>query len=482
MANPPANRPNVLLFVADGMQAATVRPDSPCMTPACDRVAARGVRIDHAYTPLPTCSPARASMMTGLLPHNHGMTTVEHTVPDDQSVLRRDKPHFAQKLREGGYQTAYFGKWHIERSLDLNFFGWEIDESASGKEHRAASEKGTKAELPLDPDLTHYQQGPEGYNDTLHYAVTDAPLSERPLCNTTRKAVNFINSEHDKPWCACVSFFEPNESMVVSREYFQKYDWKNLPLPSNLHDSMEGKPNLYRRGQRIWADMTDDQWRQALACYYGRVSEIDAQLGQVLDALESTGQLDNTIVIVTADHGKYVGSHGLDAHNFGAFEEAYGIPMIACGPDMPQGVTTASRVGLQDICPTILELTDTDTIEAPDSRSFAPLLRQPDKNSDNYQTGFAEYHGTRFLLSQRIYWEGPWKYVFNGFDYDEMYNLDDDPAELTNLANMPEYADQAKHLMTQLWKRIRDTDDMAIHRTHYFSMRYGIVGPNAADD
>lgn len=476
-----ADRPNILLFVADGVQPGVVRPQSPCLTPACDRVAQRGVRVDHAYTTLPTCSPARASLMTGLLPHNHGMTTVEHTVPDDQSVLRRDKPHFAQRLREAGYQTAYFGKWHIERTLDLKHYGWDIDKSASGKEHRAASEKGIKAEFELDPEFTHYQKGPDGYNDTLHYAVTDAPLEAQPFCNTTRDAVDFIKKDHDKPWAACVSFFGPNEAMLVSREYFDKYDWKNLPLPANLRDDMEGKPNLYKRGQKLWADMTDDQWRQALACYYGRVSEHDAQLGQVLDALEATGQLENTVVIVTADHGKYVGSHGLDAHNFAAFEEAYGIPMIAAGPGIDKGVTSDSRVGLHDVCPTILELAGAKQINNADSKSFAPLLRDPLNKAADYQTGFAEYHGTRFLISQRVYWEGPWKFIFNGFDFDEMYNLEDDPNEMRNLANDPAYEDQAKHMMKGLWARIRDTDDMALHRTHYFSMRYGIVGPNVAE-
>ena len=104
-----AQQPNLLLFLTDGMQAATVDPGHPCLTPNIDRFAERGVRFSHAHTTCPTCSPARASLMTGLLPHNHGVLEVEHGRDADQCVLRTDKPHFAQKLSAAGYRTGYFG-------------------------------------------------------------------------------------------------------------------------------------------------------------------------------------------------------------------------------------------------------------------------------------------------------------------------------------------------------------------------------------
>ena len=109
-------QPNLLLVVPDGMQARTTFPGSPCRTPNVDRIAQRGLRFRRAYTVQPTCSPARASLMTGVLPHNHGVLQVEHTVDDDQCVLRTEYPHWAQRLSDAGYRTAYFGKWHIERS------------------------------------------------------------------------------------------------------------------------------------------------------------------------------------------------------------------------------------------------------------------------------------------------------------------------------------------------------------------------------
>ena len=106
-------RPNLLLVLPDGMQGRTTFPESPCRTPNIDRIAERGRRFRRAYTVQPTCSPARASLMTAAMPHSHGVLQVEHCVDQDQCVLRTDYPHWAQRLAEAGYRTAYFGKWHI---------------------------------------------------------------------------------------------------------------------------------------------------------------------------------------------------------------------------------------------------------------------------------------------------------------------------------------------------------------------------------
>ena len=481
-----AKQPNILLFVPDGMQGRALARDHVCRTPNFERLAQRGVRLANAHTVLPTCSPARASLMTGLLPHNHGVLQVEHCVDDDQSVLRTGHPHWAQRLSDAGYQTAYFGKWHIERSLDLSNFGWQINHSAGGKGHRKAADgaaKGTTGDVPLDPSLTRYQVGPDAYNRTLHYGVTDVPPSERPLSVPTGQACEFLAEAGDgkQPWCCCVSYFDPNEALIVGREAFDQYDVASLDLPANLRDDMSDRPNLYRRQQLIFEGLTDDEWRMARACYYGRITEIDEQFGRLVAQLESTGQIDNTIVIVTADHGRYLGGHGMEAHNFGAFEEIYNIPLIAAGPGLAQGVESEARVGLLDLCPTIAELADAEAIEVPDSRSFASLLRDPEIEAPNFTTGYAEYHGTRFPLCQRVLWDGPWKFVFNGFDFDELYNLEDDPWEMTNLAQRAEHAEKVREMMSQIWRKVHGTGDDALLNTHYYSMRFAAVGPNAGE-
>jgi choline-sulfatase len=169
----------------------------------------------------------------------------------------------------------------------------------------------------------------------------------------------------------------------------------------------------------------------------------------------------------------------MDAHNFGAFEELYNIPLIVAGPGIARGARTSARAGLHDLCPTLLELAGARPIEAPDCRSLAPVLKDPAAAEKDFTTGYAEYHGTRFGLTQRIYWEGPWKFVFNGFDYDELYNLDDDPHELRNLAAEAACRDRVRSMMTAVWRNIRDTGDRTLLNSQYYSMRFAAVGPDA---
>ena len=478
-----SQRPNILLFVADGMQARTISENHDCKTPTIDGLIERGVRITGAHTPLPTCSPARASLMTGLLPHNHGVLEVEHGVDDDQCVLRTQHPHWAQRLRDSGYSTGYFGKWHVERTGELGQFGWDTFDIRGARGHADASQKGLAVDETLDPKTVKQYVGPDGYNDTLKYAVTHIPPNDRPVGGPATLACDWVESvSSDDSWCCVVSYYEPNESLIVGREAYDLYDVEQIQLPENLREDLSDRPNIYRRDQQIWQDVSDDEWRQILACYYGRITELDGQVKRLLDTLEATDQLEDTIVIFTSDHGRYVGGHGLEAHNFGAFEEIYNVPLVVAGPGIAKGVISEALVGFHELCPTILELTGQKPFDALDSQSFADLLNDPDSAASNHRQGFAEYFGSRFRLSQRVYWEDDWKFVFNGFDFDELYNLADDPWETKNLVNNPEQVDQAKHMMTGIWRRMHETGDTTLLNSHYHSMRFAAIGPNSGSD
>ena len=467
----------------DGLQADALGPDSACQTPHFDTLRAKGLAFRRAYTTTSTCSPARASMMTGILPHNHGVLEVEHGRDYDQCVLRPDKPHWAQRLRERGCRTVYMGKWHVERSNSLEQFGWEVNHSKASEHHKFLGQgKDVGADLPIDPELCRYVEGPQGYNRLLHYGVTDTPPSARYPAFTVEQANEVITefSKGDSPWCACLSFSEPNESLIVSRSTFEKYDVSSIPLPENLNDDMSGRPNIYQRQRLISSDVTQEEWRMARTCYYGRVTELDAEFGRLMENLEALGELDNTIVIVSADHGRYVGAHGYDAHNFGAFEEIYRIPLIISGPGVATGEETSGLVSLMDLCPTLLEVSGNEPFDVSDSKSFATLLQDPQATEPSFNTAYGEYHGTRFNLTQRIFWKGNWKFVFNGFDFDELYDLGNDPQETRNLINEPEHKARVREMMSEIWRIVRETGDRAIEETHYYSMRMACVGPNVA--
>lgn len=421
--------------------------------------------------------------MTGLLPHNHGVLQVEHCVDDDQSVLRTQHPHWAQRLSDAGYKTGYFGKWHVERTNRVEDFGWQVNGTDTGSAYRGLGQGPAKGsnQLLQDGCLVRYETEPEGYRPVMHYGVTDVPVADRPHGQITKAAGQFLLDarQSNSPWACCISYSEPNTPLIAGRKAFEQYDTNKITLPANRHDDLSDRPGLYQRQQKVHENTTDKQWRQARAVYYALISELDGLFGQLMDQLENSGQLENTYVIITSDHGRYLGAHGFDAHNFGPFEEAYNIPLIIAGPQTPANNVCKSLVGLHDLGPTLLDLAGAEPLGAPDSHSFAPLLANPADSEHQFNQGYAEYHGVRFTLQQRILWQGPWKFVFNGFDFDELYNLENDPHEMNNLARMPEHQDRLKQMMTDVWRIIQNTNDRALWETHYSPMRMAVVGPLA---
>ena len=475
-------QPNLLIILADGMQADAVEPHHACLTPSLEALAARGVSFSCAHTTCPTCSPARASLMTGLLPHNHGVLEVEHGRDADQCVLRTEFPHFAQRLSQAGYRTSYFGKWHVERTQQLGPFGWQ-ESAVKGAEHVQGIGRGDAGPrtFELDESLRGYVEGPRGYKKILHWGVTDTPLDQRYPGLTVLDAERFLESTNsDEPWCCCVSFSEPNEALVVGRPTWDRYDPSEIPLPGNFFDDLSDRPNIYQREQAIGRNISEEHWRAARACYFGRITEVDALVQRLISVVDDAGQLENTVIVFLADHGRYVGAHGFDAHNFGPFEEIYRIPLIIAGPGIARRTTCTAQVTIADLGVTLCELGSAEPIDVPDSCSFARLLTAPHDAESQFDTGYAEYHGTRFPLMQRILWRGDWKFVFNGFDFDELYNLREDPFETTNRVGESAQRERVESMMSEIWRRVRDTGDRAIHESHYFSMRLACIGPEAA--
>ncbi|MCP4640448.1 MAG: sulfatase-like hydrolase/transferase [bacterium] len=474
-------RPNVLVLMTDQMQGRVLDPDHVCQTPNFDRLAARGVRFTRVHTSNAVCSPARASLMTGLLPHSHGVTQVTHCTFDDESVLRTDRPHWAQQLSEAGYRTGYFGKWHVERTDDLAPFGWQVNGERSNplyQEHARSVRKGDgKSKLLWSKDISV----PEGYVTQPLFGVTDQPVEERMLGMTCDLASQYLDDVMgaQEPWCCFVSVIEPHDPFIAHERFYKQYDPDTIPVPPNWNDSLQDRPGLYRKSARAFAGLSERDKKQAAACYYATVTEIDEQYGRLIDRLEEAGQLDNTIIVLTSDHGEFLGAHGMYTKNVGAYEEAYNIPLVVSGPSIAQGQTSDALVGIHDICPTLLELTGLDPFDIPDSRSFAPVLRDPDGGDAGFTSGYAEYYGTRYWLTQRVVWDGPWKFVWNGFDFDELYNLEEDPYEMTNLAEKPDHEEHLRHMMRVAWDYVRKTGDKPLEGSKYFSLRLAPFGPDA---
>ena len=481
-------RPNLLVLMTDQQRADTVAPSSPCRTPNLDELAAGGTRFLRCYSTNPICSPSRASLMTGLLPHSHGMVDCTHTVEPYRADLKAGLPFWSRRLREAGYRTGYFGKWHIERSNRLEQFGfdsYELMESFEAAEvgcrrvpNTGYLERRRRLGLP-EEDRRWERRGMvrhRGYKDLLLHGVVDEPVEGTGEHYVFSRGIDFLtgSARQEQPWCLFLSTVGPHDPYVVPREYRRLYDARALTPPSSFHDDLAHRPAIYRRMQSVWDQMRWSDFAEATACYYAFCSLIDDQVGRVLRVLEETGQSENTLVLFLSDHGDYMGAHRLMLKGVPAFEEAYRVPLILKGPGVRPGQEAPGIVSLLDVAPTLMELMLGEGFSC-HGRSLRPLLGGDGSGWDSQ--AYAEMQGQRMAYTQRVLWRGRHKYVFNAFDEDEIYDLERDPHELHNLAGSR--GPLCREMAAGMWEIARSTGDYNLYESQYGCFRWAPVGPES---
>ena len=465
-------RPNVLIFMSDQEQGDVVRPDHPCQTPNAARLAREGVLFRRAYCPTTHCCPSRATFLTGVYPSRHG---IYNNVSNPTAIHRALWPGvgtFSEALREAGYNLAYAGKWHVTDAEDPADRGWEQLKVTAGKGsymHRSLEQWRQQAREPeparprergqiLRPGWGHYQlyrsyptSGPSGYEEHHDYPVVRSALEALPRL-----------ARRPEPWCLYVGTQGPHDPFVVPERFARMYDPGKVPLPPNFHDTLEDKPRVYQRMRRqYWGQLTEDEVRESIAHYWGYCTMEDALFGEVLAALDATGQAENTLVLRLSDHGDYCGAHGLYLKGVPSFREAYSIPCVA---RWPAGIARPGRevdefVTLADVAPTLLELAGVPAPKGLTGRSLVPFLR--DEPPDDWPDAFySQFNGVELYYSQRIVQTKELKYVYNGFDFDELYDLRVDPYELVNVADRPEYQEAKRELVGKMWRFAGRTEDI----------------------
>lgn len=501
-------RPNVLLLLTDSQQAATVEPESPCRLPNVAALAGEGTRFDRCYTASPVCSPSRATLMTGLLPHSHGMVRNSHVVEPTRTRLRDDVELWSERLADAGYRLGYVGKWHVERTNDLERFGfdeYEVARSAAYtegyREHRRSRGLSPAPDRSPAGLVRSRTVSTPGYDDKLLYGTHTEPEGTGAHYRYTR-GVDLIEewADADEPWCLTVSTDAPHDPFLAPEGCYEHYDPDAIPRPENFNDPMADKPAVYRRVRQVFDDLPWEAFAETVAHYYAYCSHVDEQIGRALDALEETGQRENTVVIVGADHGDMLAGHGLLTHAFTAFEEIYRVPLVVRWPGMDQEAVCDRPVQLHDVAPTVVEAAGggafPETMSPPPenphsiaregvaegessfaARSLVPLL-DGGEPAGYEPEAYAEYEGDSFGVTQRVYWREDCKYVCNMFADDEFYDLAVDPGETMNLADDPRYRSVADSMARRVWEIARDTGDYSLSDNHYWMNRIGRVGPD----
>ncbi|MXV64602.1 sulfatase-like hydrolase/transferase [Natronorubrum sp. JWXQ-INN-674] len=478
-------RPNVLFVLTDQERYDCSAPDGPPVeTETMDRLSSEGMRFSQACTPISICTSARASLMTGRYPHGHGMLNNSHEADAIRPNLPPELPTFSELLAESGYDCSYTGKWHVGRDQTPEEFGFsylggsdthhdDIDDAF--REHR--EEQGVPPdEVELEGELYTGDDPRDTSSGTFVAAKTPVDVEETRAWFLAERTIEAIEDHADgdgggpdggEPFFHRADFYGPHHPYVVPEPYASMYDPAGIEPPESYAETYEGKPQvhenyLHYRG----ADGFDwNHWAEAVAKYWGFVTMIDDQLERILKALEARGLADETVVVHAADHGDFVGGHRQFNKGPLMYDDTYRIPLQVRWPGVTEpGSVCDAPVHLHDLAPTFLEMGGVSVPDAFDSRSLVPLLESGGDPSavpaDWPGSTFAQYHGDEFgLYSQRMVRTDRYKYVYNGPDVDEVYDLKRDPAELQNLIDHPEYADVRREMRERLIEWMERTDD-----------------------
>lgn len=448
-------RPNILFLMDDQHRGDCLGCDgnSVIQTPHLDRLKDDGAHFNRAYTSVPSCTPARAGLLTGQSPWGHGMLGY-HKIAEQYPV------EMPRLMAEAGYYTMAIGKCHF--TPQRNSHGYHkmiLDES--GREQSIDFRSDYRSWLAsvdpnADPDVTGI-----GFN-SYRAGVYQLPDEYHPTHWTGQTAINFLTSyRREEPFFLKVSFARPHSPYDPPQRFMDLYKDRQMPTAhlGDWSEKMYGSftkptPDTLARG-----NLGAQQVNHSRQGYYGSVSFIDEQVGRILETLEARGLLDNTLVLFTSDHGDMTGDHHL-WRKCQPYEASARVPMLVRWPsdwlDAPRGQTLSQPVELRDILPTFL---DAAGIDVPDAVEGASMLGPISGRTDGWREFIDCEHATCYYPENvfNSLCDGTWKYIYHPFHGEhQLFNLDEDPGETRDLAGDPQ---QAARLRS--WQR-RMADHLAV--------------------
>lgn len=419
-------RPNVLFLFADDQQADTIAAlgNSHIKTPNLDRLARRGLAFDRAYMQGglngATCVPSRAMLLSG--------RSLFHI---DEKLVRDET--WPAAFGRAGYTTFISGKWHNgEKSIGRCF-------------QQAHSIFAGGMTDPLKAKLSHLVDG----------KLTTPELAPKHACAAfSDEAIRFINEKHERPFFCYIPFDAPHDPHIVPGEFKVNYDPAKIPLPPNFlpqHPWNNGEMTVRDEALLPWPRQPQ-QVREMLAEYYRYISYLDAEIGRILDALDASLYAKNTIVVFAADSGVARGSHGLIGKQ-NCYEHSLRVPLMLSGPGIPEGKRTTAMCYLFDVLPTIGKLCDVTGPVTNEGIDLSAVIKDPTQSA-RPQLVFG------YKSVQRAIRDDRWKLIrYPQIDKTQLFDLQADPHEITNLADRPEQKAKVADLMTRLEKELIELGD-----------------------
>jgi N-acetylglucosamine-6-sulfatase len=450
-AAPNERRPNFLFVMTDDQnwQALGCAGHPFLRTPNMDRVAREGVTFENAFVTTSVCSPSRASFLTGVHAHVHGVINNEDYKDPAASI-----PNMGQLLQAAGYETAFLGKWHMGTFWDAG--------PRPGFDHWLS--------FPIQGEYVDPVLNENGRTFQAKGYVTDL---------MTDAAVDWLRTNRERPFCLCLWHKAAHSGFIPADRHKDAFADAVIPEPPNYRDTYAGKPEWLRAlrskgGRRekfiprmkepVPADLgLPEPWdpdQERTLNYYRTLLAVDESLGRLLETLDSIGRLDNTVVIFTSDNGFFLGAHRLSDKRL-MYEESIRIPMLVRYPKRFQAGSRAGGMALNiDLLPTILDLAEAPVPDHVQGKSLVGMMEGRVKRvresflytyfREEWLPGYPLIHGVR---------SEQWKYIrapeFD--DIPELYDLENDPLEMRNLAEDAAYGDKVAEMAKELGRLLEET-------------------------
>ena len=441
-----AEKLNVLLIIADDLNCNLgAYGNLVVKTPNIDRLAERGVLFENAHSQYPWCGPSRASFMTGMYTNQTKITRnnmdLRNSIPDVITL--------GQRFRQQGYQSVRIGKiFHYDNPSAIgtsgndDIYSWDQTVNPYGRD---------KIEEHKINTLT-----PRKYGATLSWLAAEGEDDEQTDGIAANAAIKKLDdfAKKDIPFFLAVGFFRPHTPFVAPKKYFDLYNREKIEIPETPNDYLLTLPEPAAKSIRAKKDQLNlekERAQEIKEAYYATISFVDAQVGRILDYLETSGLDKNTLIVFTSDHGYHLGEHGHWQKNT-LFENATRIPLIISAPNSEnKGVACNSPVELIDLYPTLMDLTGITPPQHVVGKSLQPLMKNVNASVrgsalSRWRKGYS-IKTKRFRLT---------KWGSNGELGYELYDHKNDKNELINLANNQDYSEIMDSLKLVIEKRIAD--------------------------
>ena len=444
-------KPNILFVFVDQLRSMDLGcyGSDQVKTPHIDRLASEGVLFRNAISTAPVSGPFRGMLMTGNFPLKNGMVLTDH-------FLRNPAPYFAEVCKAQGYQTGYIGKWHLD---------------GYGRTAYIPPERRLGFDYWRALECTH-----DYYNSKYYHQDEKEPRiwPGYDAISQTREACQFIaDKQHENPFCLFISWGPPHDPYIAPQQYMDRFPVDGIRLRENVHDFVAAEqmkqesdtaiPSHFQPGRERFQDALsrdagDTEIRKWYSGYFAAIETLDDCMGEIIAALEDSGQLDDTIIVFTSDHGDNLGSHRQYGKQL-PYEESISIPFIVRYPDkIKAGTKTDALLAPQDMMPTVLSLAGIPCHEV-DGKDISGAAMGRDRDmqdavlimksvwlSTNWITnGNGPWRGVRtkrYTYARRSDSLKPWMLFDNEADPQQMNNLVDDPAYAGLLKELDEKTDE----------------------------------------